>query len=62
MRSHTPVPVVGALVHYHDKTVLAGNSQWVCDRLLLVTDCFERRETPEETMVREVREERGLDG
>ncbi len=57
-----PVPVVAALVQYHDKIVLARNSQWPDGMFSLVTGYLERSETPEQAVVREVKEELGLDG
>jgi NADH pyrophosphatase NudC (nudix superfamily) len=57
-----PVPVVAALIEYQDKIVLARNSQWPDGMFSLVTGYLERNETPEEAVVREVKEELGLDG
>ena len=57
-----PVPVVAALIEYQGKIVLARNSQWPEGMFSLVTGYLERNETPEEAVVREVKEELGLDG
>ena len=57
-----PVPVVAALVQYQGKIVLARNSQWPEGMFSLVTGYLERNETPEEAVVREVKEELGLNG
>lgn len=57
-----PVPVVAALVQYRGKIVLARNSLWPVDTFSLVTGYLERGETPEQAVVREVKEELGLDG
>lgn len=57
-----PVPVVAALIEYQGKIVLARNSQWPEGMFSLVTGYLERTETPEEAVVREVKEELGLDG
>ena len=57
-----PVPVVAALVQYRGKIVLARNSQWPEGMFSLVTGYLERNETPEEAVVREVKEELGLNG
>ncbi len=57
-----PVPVVAALVEYQGKVVLARNSQWPEGMFSLVTGYLERNETPEDAVVREVKEELGLDG
>jgi len=56
-----PVPVVAALIEYQGKIVLARNSQWPDGMFSLVTGYLERSETPEEAVVREVKEELGLD-
>lgn len=55
-----PVPVVAALVQYQGKVVLARNSLWTERVFSLVTGYLERNETPEEAVVREVKEELGL--
>ena len=57
-----PVPVVAALVQYQGKVVLARNSQWPEGMFSLVTGYLERSETPEGAVVREVKEELGLNG
>lgn len=57
-----PVPVVAALVQLQGKVVLARNSQWPEGMFSLVTGYLERNETPEEAVVREVKEELGLNG
>jgi len=57
-----PVPVVAALIEYQSKIVLARNSQWPDGMFSLVTGYLERNETPEDAVVREVKEELGLDG
>lgn len=61
MHWDNPVPVVAALVEYQGKIVLARNSQWPDGMFSLVTGYLERNETPEEAVVREVKEELGLD-
>ena len=57
-----PVPVVAALIEYQGKIVLARNTQWPDGMFSLVTGYLERNETPEGAVVREVKEELGLDG
>ena len=57
-----PVPVVAALVQYRGKVVLARNSLWPEDAFSLVTGYLERGESPDQAVVREVKEELGLDG
>lgn len=54
------MPVVAALVQYQGRIVLARNSQWPEGMFSLVTGYLERNETPEEAVVREVKEELGL--
>lgn len=57
-----PVPVVAALVAYQGKIVLARNAQWPEGAFSLVTGYLERNELPAAAVVREVKEELGLDG
>ena len=57
-----PVPVVAAFIEYQGKILLARNSRWPEGMFSLVTGYLERNETPEEAVVREVKEELGLDG
>lgn len=57
-----PAPVVAALIEYQGKIILARNSQWPQGLFSLVTGYLERGETPEDAVVREVKEELGLDG
>jgi len=56
-----PVPVVAALVQHQGKIVLARNSQWPEGMFSLVTGYLERNETAEQAVLREVKEEIGLD-
>lgn len=56
-----PVPVVAALVQYQGKIVLARNVQWPDGTFSLITGYLERNEAPETAVVREVKEELGLD-
>lgn len=62
VRWDNPVPVVAALVQYRGKIVLARNSLWPANMFSLVTGYLERGETPEQAVLREVKEELGLDG
>lgn len=57
-----PIPVVAALIEYQDRIVLARNSQWPDGMFSLVTGYLERNETAEQAVLREVKEELGLDG
>jgi NAD+ diphosphatase len=56
-----PVPVVAALVEYQGCIVLARNAKWTDTVFGMITGYLERGETPEAAVVREVREEIGLD-
>jgi len=60
VRWDNPVPVVAALVQYQGQIVLARNTLWPEGMFSLVTGYLERNETPEEAVVREVKEELGL--
>lgn len=57
-----PIPVVAALVQYREKIILARNAQWPDGMFSLLTGFLERNETPEQAVVREVKEEIGLEG
>lgn len=57
-----PIPVVAALVWYEDRYVLARHAGWPNGPFSLITGYLERNETPEQAVVREVREELGLAG
>ncbi len=56
-----PIPVVAALIEYQGRIVLARNSQWPNGMFSLITGYLERNETAEEAVLREVKEELGLD-
>ena len=55
-----PVPVVAAVVEHEGLIVLARNRAWPETWYALVAGFLERGETPEEGVLREVREELGL--
>lgn len=57
-----PIPVIGAIVERDGEVVLVRNKQWPSKIFGLVTGFLERGETPEEGILREVREELGLEG
>lgn len=57
-----PIPVVAAIVERNDNIVLARNSQWPQGVFSMITGYLERNETPESAVLREVKEELGLDG
>src|SRR6266705_2577389 len=59
-----PLPVVAALIQCEDRdgaVLLARNHAWVEGKFGLVTGFLERDESPEEAVVREVREETALE-
>lgn len=56
-----PTPVVAGLVEYHGEIVLARNKSWPEGMFGLITGFLEKGETPEQAVVREVKEELGLD-
>jgi NADH pyrophosphatase NudC (nudix superfamily) len=55
-----PVPVVAAIVEYNDSIVLARNAGWPQGMFSMVTGYLERDESPENAVLREVKEELGL--
>lgn len=57
-----PTPVVGAIVVLDGNVVLVRNRLWPEKIFGLVTGFLEKGETPEEGILREVREELGLKG
>lgn len=58
-----PTPVVAAIVEYGEEQVLlAHNVAWPPQWYALITGFLEKNEIPEEAVVREVKEELGLDG
>ncbi len=56
-----PKPVVAAIVEYEGEILLARNARWPAGWFALITGFLERGETPEEGIIREVKEEIGLD-
>lgn len=57
-----PIPVVASLVLYQDHYVIARHAGWPTGLFSLITGYLERNEAPEQAVVREVREELGLQG
>ncbi|MBI2993262.1 MAG: NUDIX domain-containing protein [Gammaproteobacteria bacterium] len=57
-----PVPVVAAIVEHEGTVVLANNAAWPDHLFGLITGFLEKAETPEDAVLREVREELGLEG
>jgi len=55
------VPVVAAIVEHDGGVILARNKEWPEKMFGLITGFLEKAETPEEAVVREVREELSLD-
>ncbi|MBF0398489.1 MAG: NUDIX domain-containing protein [Desulfobacterales bacterium] len=55
-----PTPVVAALVEHENQIVLAHNAAWPKGVYSLITGFLERKEKPEEGVIREVSEELGL--
>jgi NADH pyrophosphatase NudC (nudix superfamily) len=59
---NNPTPVIAALVERGDEVVLVRNKGWPQKMYGLVTGFLEAGETPEAGILREVKEELGLDG
>jgi NAD+ diphosphatase len=57
-----PTPVVAAVVEYEGNVILVRNKGWPEKWIGVVAGFLERDETPEEGILREVREEIGLEG
>ncbi len=57
-----PTPVVAAIIEYEDKVLLARNAQWPKGWFALVTGFLEAGETPQQAVIREVKEEVNLEG
>lgn len=59
---NNPLPVVAGVVEHEGEIILARNAGWPEGMFGLVTGFLEREETPEQGILREVREELSLDG
>lgn len=59
---NNPIPVVAALVHFNDKYIIARNANWPPGRYSVISGYLECAEDPEIAVLREVKEELGLDG
>ena len=57
-----PVPVVAAIVEHEGRVILTRNKGWPEKWLGILAGFLERGETPEQGVLREVREELGLQG
>ena len=55
-----PVPVVAIIVEYGGEIILARNTAWPEGVFSILTGFLEKGETPEQTAIREVKEELGL--
>lgn len=58
---NNPVPVVAALVEYNGQYVIARNVQWPKRIYSLISGYLEAGESPQQAVLRETREELGLD-
>lgn len=61
MQWDNPIPVVLAVVEFHNQVVLARNATWPADTFSLISGYVEPHEAPTEAVVREVKEELNLD-
>jgi NAD+ diphosphatase len=57
-----PLVVVAALVEYGEKVIFARNKAWPENMFGLITGFLEKNESPEQAVLREVKEELGLGG
>ncbi len=55
-----PIPVVAALVLYETRYLIARHAGWPNGLFSLISGYLEKHETPEQAVIREVREELGL--
>ncbi len=58
----SPIPVVAAIVEHEGKVILTRNKGWPEKWLGIVAGFLEKNETPEQGVLREVREELGAEG
>lgn len=59
---NNPLPVVGAIVEYdNDTVILTQNIGWPADWFGIVTGFLEKGEEPAEAILREIKEELGLE-
>ena len=59
---NNPTPVVAAIVEHEGKVILTRNKGWPEKWLGIVAGFLEKNETPEQGVLREVKEELGVDG
>jgi NAD+ diphosphatase len=56
-----PLPVVAALIEYNGEVLLARNKAWPSKMYGLITGFLEKKESPEAAVLREVKEDLGLE-
>lgn len=57
-----PLPVVAALVEYQGQFILARNAKWPRRIFSVISGYLEKNESPEQAVIREVKEELNLEG
>ena len=57
-----PTPVVAAIVELDGKVIMIRNKGWPENMFGIVSGFLEKGETPDDAILREVKEELGLDG
>ena len=58
---NNPTPVLAAIVEYRGQVLLARNAAWPSKMFALITGFMEAGETPQDGIVREIKEETQLD-
>jgi NADH pyrophosphatase NudC (nudix superfamily) len=58
---NNPTPVLGAVIQYQDRILLARNAAWPGRRFALVTGFMEAGESPQDGIAREIKEETNLE-
>ena len=58
---NNPVPVLAAIIEYRGQVLLARNAAWPSEMFALITGFMEAGETPQDGIVREIKEETQLD-
>jgi NAD+ diphosphatase len=59
---NNPTPVLAAIVEHEGEIILARNAAWPPEWFAIITGFMEAGETPEEGILREVKEELNLEG
>ena len=57
---NNPLPVLAAVIEYQGQILLARNAAWPDKTLALITGFLEAGETPQDGMIREIKEETNL--